>query len=244
MDFEILEIDRKTTSDYDCSYLPNRSARLEYRTVNLITKSAFGHLLERGWRRFGRELFRPVCRQCQECRPLRVLVDQYSPSKSQRRAVKRNANIQIVVRPPQLTVDHIRLFNAYHQDMHHRKGWSHVPISPAAYRYMFLGGDDGFAREFLYIDEGRLVGVGIVDVVGDAISSAYFFHDPQWRSQGPGVFSMVKEWEFAREHGLRHQYLGFWIKDCPSMSYKANYGPFELLSEFVEDDEIPEWKAP
>ncbi len=106
---------------------------------------------------------------------------------------------------------------------------------------MFLIGDGGFAREFLYFDRDRLIGVALADVVSEALSSIYFFHDPEWRSRALGVFSILQQLQFARDHGLRRQYLGYWISECQSMSYKSQYRPHEILQHYPADEEEPTW---
>jgi len=43
------------------------------------------------------------------------------------------------------------------------------------------------------------------------------------------VFSVLREIEWARERGIPHYYLGYWIEGCETMDYKAQYNPHELL---------------
>jgi arginine-tRNA-protein transferase len=88
------------------------------------------------------------------------------------------------------------------------------------------------------------VGVALADVVLEAISSVYFFHDPKWRSSGPGVFSILTQQRYAAEKRLRYQYLGYWISQCRSMSYKSLYQPHEILTGYPADHEDPVWTAP
>lgn len=241
---EILELARFKTEPYRCSYLPAQTACLEYRLIADLTADAYHELLRRGWRRFGWQYFRPACPECTECHSLRVQVDRFQPSRSQRRALKRNSHIKVAVQSPTVTQRHLQLYNAYHEDMHHRKGWPHRPISADEYHQTFLAGDTGFAREFLYWDRGQLVGVALVDVVPDAISSVYFFHDPKWRSDGPGVFSILQQQRYAAERGLHYQYLGYFVSQCPSMAYKSRYRPHEILIGYPADQQAPVWSGP
>src|SRR5262249_3847680 len=206
-----------------------------------ITERAYQDLLCRGWRRFGEDFFRPACPRCVKCRSLRVNVDEFKPSRSQRRTLQRNSQIRIAVQPPTLTRDHLRLYNVYHADMHGRRAWKRQTITEESYEETFLAGNHSFAREFLYFDGDRLVGVGLVDIVAEALSSVYFFHDPLWRSKALGIFSILQELKFAKELGLRYQYLGYWISECQSMSYKSQYRPHEILQQYPADDEEPTW---
>jgi arginine-tRNA-protein transferase len=237
-----VELYRFRTPPSVCSYLPNETASLEYRVREAIGPEEYARQLERGWRRHGRHFFRPVCTSCRQCRSLRVDVAAFKPSKSQRRTLLRNREVELEIATPAATPRHVALYNAWHADMHARRGWRGDQINVQQYAEAFLAGQWSFAREFRYVRDGRLIGVGLVDAVPGALSSVYFYHDPAWRPAAPGTFSILQEIEFARRTSRRWLYLGYWIAACPSMAYKANFGPHEMLAEFVEDDESPSWR--
>lgn len=142
---------------------------------------------------------------------------------------------------PTLTRDHIALYNAWHVDMQARRGWRHSRITPEEYQQSFLAGRWESAHEMLYYRGSQLVGVGLVDVTPDALSSAYFFHHPDWRDDGPGTYSVQREIEFSRQTGRRWCYLGYWIAECQSMAYKNRFRPYEVLEAYVADDAEPVW---
>ncbi len=142
-----------------------------------------------------------------------------------------------------MTDRHLELYNDYHDDMHRRRGWPYRRIGEDEYHDSFLAGQWDFSREFLFRMDGRLVGVGLVDVLQDAMSSIYFFHDPMWREKGPGVFSVLNQLQFAQRRGLKYLFLGYWIEQCPSMAYKSQYRPHQILSGSPRDDEEPVWEA-
>ena len=241
MNLELIELARFKTPQYECFYLPSETATLDYRIIGALTSHAYERLLARGWRRFGVEFFRPACVNCVKCRSLRVLVNEVEPSKSQRRTRRMNAHLDLVVQRPTVTTQHLRLYNAYHADMHVRRGWPEQEMTADRYAETYLAAPGGFTREFLYFDGGTLVAVGLVDVMDDAMSSLYFFHDPARRASALGVFSLLEELRVARERGLRHHYLGYWVAECQSMAYKAQYRPHEILQRRPEDHEEPVW---
>lgn len=240
----MVEIQRFQTPYYRCMYLPYQTASLSYRILIELSTEGYEHLLRRGWRRFGCEFFQPACPACSQCRSLRLPVSAFRPSRSQRRALKRNADIEVVVQEPTLTAEHLHLFNAYHRFMHREKGWPLHHHNPNSYARSFLMGNWEFAREFQYYRHGRLVGVGLADVTAKSLSSIYFFHDPAWRARSPGVFSILQHLAYARRLGLSYHYLGYWVADSQSMAYKANYRPHEILTRYPTDEEEPEWRAP
>jgi arginine-tRNA-protein transferase len=125
--------------------------------------------------------------------------------------------------------------------MHVRRGWPVQTITENSYRRSFVDAPGDFAREFLYWNGGKLVGVALADVLPHCLSSVTFFHDPAHRRNAPGVFSVLRQLQFAREHAIQQQYLGYWIAECGSMAYKSQYRPHEILERYVDDDEAPMW---
>jgi arginine-tRNA-protein transferase len=238
---EILEMFRFQMPPSACSYLPQERSSLEYRVLASITDPAFQEMLRRGWRRHGRNFFRPACPSCRKCRSLRVDVNAFHPTKSQRKAMNKNADVRLEVAKPTVTKEHLRLYNDWHADMHHRSGWRDDRMDAQTYGEVFLAGNWPFSKEFRYYREDQLIGVGLVDVLPDALSSAYFYHDPAWRPFSPGTYTVQKEIEFAREMGRQYLYLGYWIAECRSMAYKNRFGPHEVLESYPNEDEEPVW---
>ena len=77
-----------------------------------------------------------------------------------------------------------------------------------------------------YYFQDKLIGVGVVDLVPDGLSSVYFFYDPDYKDYRLGVFSSLIEIEYARWMKLsfpefKHYYMGFYIQNNHKMSYKG-----------------------
>ena len=242
MDLPIVDDFRIQTPANRCSYLSDREAVLDYRIVIHLRDDEYARLLERGWRRHGLYIFRPKCPACSECRSLRVRVSDFRASKSQRRTVRKNHAISLKIQSPTITTQHLNLFNRYHADMRRRRNWPEHQVNAEEYYEAFLRGEYSFEREFLYFLDGRLIAVGLVDVTETASSSIYFFHDPAVRDLGMGTFSMIQEINYAKQVGIDHHYLGYWIRDCPSMAYKNRFQPHEILDSHVDDLSEPSWQ--
>ena len=96
-------------------------------------------------------------------------------------------------------------------------------------------------REMRYRVDGRLVGLGIVDVVPDVVSSVYFYFDPAEGKRSLGTYSALQEIEYAQRTGRAYLYLGYYVHGCKEMSYKARFKPCELLTpdgRWVPFDEL------
>ncbi|MEZ6060853.1 MAG: arginyltransferase [Planctomycetaceae bacterium] len=231
-------------SESSCGYLSGRMSQMEYRFAFSLTDRHYEQLLERGWRRFGRMIFRPKCRTCRECRSLRIVLDRFQPSKSQRRCRTRNRAIQVEIGPPDVTDEHLSLYNRYHLDMHRRRNWPFRMITRDEYSESFLEGRFPFSREFRYLLNGQLVAIGIVDMTESAMSSIYFFHDPELRHAGLGTYSVLSEIAEGQRTARHRLYLGYYIRECGSMNYKNRFAPHEILRDYVGDDELPLWEVP
>jgi arginine-tRNA-protein transferase len=224
-----------------CSYLPAETASLTYRLSLGMPADALGELLRRGWRRHGCHLFRPACPACVKCRSVRGDVERFAPSKSQRRCWARNSGINVVMQRPTVTPAHVQLYNAWHDERTDHRGWQQDHTTREQYAESFLAGRWESLHEMLFYDGPELVGVGLVDVVVDALSSIYFYYHPNWRPQGPGTFSAMREIEFCRRTGRRWCYLGYWIAECQSMAYKNRFRPYEVLRAYGPNEEEPVW---
>ncbi|MEZ6129064.1 MAG: arginyltransferase [Planctomycetaceae bacterium] len=241
--YDVHELDM-TGSVSECSYLPGRMSRMQYRLALSLTPERYEHLLERGWRRFGRTLFRPMCAACSECRSLRIDATAFQPTRSQRRTRNRNDDIQLHVGPPTATSEHLDLYNVYHLDMHERRRWPFREICRDQYFESFMDGEFPFAREFQYRLNDRLVAVGLVDMTDRVMSSIYFYHHPELRERSLGTFSVLRELALAQETGRHWLYMGYYIRDCISMNYKNRFAPHQFLQQYVADDEPAIWQVP
>ena len=104
---QVYELTRFITRPYRCPYLPGETASLTYRILLGLQASDYEAMLSRGWRRFGCEFFRPACAACAECRSLRLKLQDFKPSRSQRRTLKANGDIEVVVQRPAATPSHV-----------------------------------------------------------------------------------------------------------------------------------------
>ena len=230
------------TLDYECAYLPGRNVRMNYKYVTISNKQFNSAVIQRGWRRFGNYYFYPICKDCSECKSLRIDVERFKPSKSQRKALNRNKDTLLVVQKPTVTNDHIKLYNKYHYWKAQKDGWSGKSITPMEYYENFAQGAYDFGKEVLYYRDDKLIGVDLIDIVEDGISSIYFFYDPDYAYYSLGTFSLLKQIEFAKALKKRWIYLGYWVDGCKAFEYKRKFKPLQILDGFPSLEEEPNWE--
>jgi len=141
-----------------------------------------------------------------------------------RRVLKRNAGVDVSVGVPQPTQEKYHVYCRYLQTQHDDK----TPADFSGF-VSFLYTSPTDTLEISYRRSGRLVGVGIVDRVPTGLSSVYMYFDPQLSRLSPGTFSILWEIQYCRTLALPFYYLGYYVANCPSMSYKARYRPNEIL---------------
>lgn len=230
-----------STLETSCSYLSNQQMCMQYKYIENISMQLNQDLVERGWRRFGRYYSRPQCRNCQSCLNLRIDVQHYEFSRSAKRVFKKAAGIRYVIQSPTLSNDHLALYDKYHKHMEQKRGWKYYVLKPQSYHELYVAGAHNFGKEILYFFNEKLIGVDLVDFIDDGISSIYFYYDPDFEHLSLGRLSIYEQILLAREYNLSWIYLGYYVKECQSLSYKATYKPYQLLQGNPSLDEETHW---
>ena len=226
-----------------CPYLPGIPYRMETRLMLEVGATEFEQALLRGWRRFGPTYFRPACTSCRECVSLRVPVDTFRPSKSQRRARRKCQDLKLRVGTPRVDEQRLELYHAWHAEREAARGWPGDTVDEERY-FLQFGFPHPCVRELAYYDGPLLVAIGLCDETPSALSSVYFFFHPDYAGHSLGTASVLFEIELARQRHIPHLYLGYRVLGCPSLRYKADFGPHELLKGWPESDEEPVWAPP
>jgi arginine-tRNA-protein transferase len=139
-------------------------------------------------------------------------------------------HVQLEIAEPNITDEKLELYRRYHEFQAEHKGWpEHRGNSEDDYRESFVENPIP-TEEWTYRINGKLVGVGYVDVVPTGLSAIYFYYDPDFRSRSLGTWNVLSIIEEARRRGLEYVYLGFFVRGCSSLSYKANFHPHERLN--------------
>ena len=185
--------------------------------------------LASGWRRFGNMLFRPRCRSCQACRSLRILVDQFRPNRSQKRARKGCRCVELVIRSPSVSRNKLNLYDRYHHFQADQKNWPLHPAKDAgSYASSFVYNPIPTEEWCYYLDD-KLIGVGYVDTLPDGMSAIYFYYDPEYRHLSLGTWNVLRLIDECVDRGIPHLYLGFYVEGCQSLDYKSNFVPNQIL---------------
>ena len=213
----------------DCSYFENKSSDIRYRYMEHCSAEEQMKMLERGWRRFGNMHFVPECKDCNECKTIRIDVQNFHFTKNHKRIMKKNIDTQVYVQKPTVSYEHIDLFNKYHHHMQYKKEWHENIIDVQEYHNSYVNGAHDFGKEILYFRDNKLVAVALSDMLSDGISAVYCYYDHDYEDLSLGKFSILAQISIAKQAKIPYVYLGYWIQDHYSMGYKEKYKPFEVL---------------
>ena len=210
-----------------CGYFPDRTAVFEDAVLEGAPAGLTGSLVERGVRHFGLEYFRPACAACGQCLPLRVQSDRFTPSRSQKRILRKGRRFTAAIEEPIPAKD---AFHLYRRHKSRFSGDMEEDLSFSSFVRTFYAPTDGHRILTLRV-EGRLILVSHLDFLPRALSAVYCYYDLDYLSFSPGTLAILLEWELAKRMALPHLYLGYWIAGHPHMDYKVRFYPNQLLLE-------------
>ncbi len=196
--------------------------------VDELAEDAIDALIQAGFRRSQRFLYRPACPGCEACVPVRIPVAHFRPGRTLRRVLRRNADLRAKARSPRASPEHYALFIRYLRARHPRGGMDGMGF--AEFREMVEDAFNGTLLVEFRDPEGRLFAVSLTDRVESGLSGVYKFFEPDCPRRSLGTLIVLWHVEEARRLGLPYVYLGYWIQGCAKMSYKSRFRPLERLA--------------
>jgi arginyl-tRNA--protein-N-Asp/Glu arginylyltransferase len=209
---------------FPCPYLPGREAHHVNLVPTPLVPGLYHSLMDLNFRRSGPIFYRPACSGCTACRALRVPVADFKPTRAQRRCLRRNHDVEIVVQAPKPSEEKRRLFARYLRARHDGS----MDASKESFEaFLYHSPLTSLELEFRIGD--RLLGAGIADLEPRALSAVYFYFDPEEERRSPGVLNVLALLQESRRLGLPYLYLGYWVAGSRTMAYKDGYRPCEVL---------------
>ena len=179
------------TAPQPCPYLPDRMERKLFTALQGDQAEAMNDKLsQQGFRRSQNVLYRPSCADCAACLSARIRVADFTPSRSQRRVVNRNAHLKRDVTSAWATEDQYALFRRYLDSRHTHGGMADMDV----FEYSAMVEETPVRTRVLeYRDaatgpNGPLIAACLSDVLEDGLSLVYSFFDPELADQSLGSF--------------------------------------------------------
>lgn len=221
-----------------CPYLPGQVERKVF--THLVGQRApemNDILTQGGFRRSQNIAYRPACESCRACVSVRILVDQFKPTKSMKRVLAANDDLISLEYAAEPSTEQFTLFRKYLDSRHQQGGMSdmsvldyammvedtHVNTRVVEYRIREEG--DGLQER----PRGKLIATALTDAMADGLSMVYSFYDPEQDYRSLGTWMILDHIRRAKTKGLPHVYLGYWVKGSRKMTYKTRFQPQEHL---------------
>ncbi|MGQ0741589.1 MAG: arginyltransferase [Alphaproteobacteria bacterium] len=216
-----------------CPYLPGRTERKVFaRLMGPRASELNDSLTHSGFRRSQMIAYRPACDGCMACVSVRIVADEFAPSRSMRRIERRNADVMRMQTAPEATREQFSLLQPYLASRHAGGGMSDIglfdyvamveetPVETVMFEYR-LPGPGG--------KPGVLVACSLTDVLGDGLSMVYSFFGTERPERSLGTYMILDHVRAAAARGLPYVYLGYWVKGSRKMGYKGRFRPLEAL---------------
>jgi len=226
------------TPPHDCNYLPERKAITLFADPKFPKNmQLYSTLADRGFRRSGTHLYIPHCTGCDACISVRIPVDQFKPSRSQKRTWQRNQDVVVKPLAAEFNTEHFALYKKYLAFRHPNGGMDNA-TEDAYMDFLTAAWSNTLFYEMRV--SGKLLAVAVTDVMNDALSAVYTFYDPEESARSPGKFAILSQIRQAQLMGLTWLYLGYWISTCSKMEYKSEFRPQQIFQNNAWHDYIPE----
>ncbi len=187
-------------------------------------------LSKQGFRRSQNVLYRPSCSDCAACLSARIDVQNFKPSRSQKRTLKRNAHLERRATSPWATEDQYDLFRRYLDERHAQGGMADMDVFEFA---AMIEETPIRSRVIEYLDgeTGDLIATCLTDMLDDGLSMVYSFYEPSQAKNSLGTWMILDHIDIAREAGLPYVYLGYWVPGSDKMGYKAQFDALEIYRQ-------------
>ena len=214
------------TAPLPCPYLEGKvERRMVTELLGRDATSLHDTLSKVGFRRSHGLVYAPICQDCSACLAVRTVVDEFTPSVSQRRVLRANDDVTVFEVKAMATSEQFELFSEY-QDSRHAGG---DMATMDFFDFQALIEEtpvETFLQEFR-TGFGDLIGACLIDSMGDGLSAVYSFFNPDLKRRSLGTFMILKLMETASARDLPYVYLGYWVNGSRKMVYKDKFRPLE-----------------
>ncbi|MGB7070893.1 MAG: hypothetical protein WBD22_15480 [Pyrinomonadaceae bacterium] len=145
-------------------------------------------------------------------------------SKSQRRLLRKNSDLRIEFGPVKFTDQMENVFDRHRQRFTRRVPTSlGVFITPSPYKIPCEG------RQVCVFEGDRLIAASFFDLGDRATSGVYAIFEPDEARRRLGIFTLLKEIEYAVETGRDYYYLGYCHDGNSFYNYKKQFRATEYF---------------
>lgn len=222
------------TETESCSYLENKQQRMiVVDPLQQVDRPLATYFSQRGFRRSGNMTYRPNCMFCSQCISVRIPVETFSASRSQKRILRNTRHLSYRIEPVENAEQYFEMYYRY-QNSRHKDG---IMCDPSIEKYKsFIESNVAETKLFVISDNDKPICVSVIDLLHDGLSAVYTFFEPDYSKLSLGSFAILSLVTLGKKHCFDYIYLGFWVKDSQKMNYKIKFQP---LQGYIDDEWQP-----
>ena len=221
------------TASQPCPYLEGQMERKLFAGLQGDHADMLNNALSKqGFRRSQNVLYRPSCSDCNACMSARIRVADFTPTRSQKRIIRKNAHLLRDASAPWATEHQFELFTSYLNTRHADGGMADMDMfefsamveeTPVRSRIV------EYSTAHTIYDRTELTAVCLTDLLDDGLSLVYSFFDPDLHKNSLGIYMILDHIQIAKDAGLPYVYLGYWVPGSPKMGYKSGFSALEIF---------------
>lgn len=206
-----------TMPETQCSYFNDRLSQSRvFKWRGDMPVELFEIALKKGFRRCGDTYYQFNCQTCQLCFGYRVVIEDFHLSRSFRRVLLKNQDVESIVKKPELTSEKEEIYLRYQFEQHYgdkagciQKDRAFDKDQQLETMHYQMYSNPLWSREIELFLNKKLIGFGIIDVGIHSASAVYFVFDPNFCKRSLGTLAILRGIEWADFQGLKYYYLGF-----------------------------------
>lgn len=227
---ELKELPFYLTRPSPCPYL---DGQVEQKIFTRLTGKATedfllsSQLTPFGFRRSQNIIYRPACPTCMACVPVRINILQFKPTRNLIKIHKGNSDLQTSIISTRDAEPLYNLFNSYQHARHTQGDMAQMQMDD----FMAMMNEGSENAELLCLkDSSQTIHAAmLIDRLGNGTSAVYSFFNPAFDKRSLGTELILRLVEETATSALAYVYLGYWIKECKKMAYKARFPALERL---------------
>lgn len=214
-----------------CPYIDGLTFESETIIIREIDDEGLEFLLSIGFRHFGEHFFRPLCKDCNQCIPVRIPVKEFTFGRNFRRVLRKNRHLKVIVGDLKPTEQKYELYLSHSERFEQSGAPYYEDFSHSFFE------NSPYGKELRIYGDRKLLAVSHMDMTSKIISAIYCYWDPDYAHLGLGTYAVLRQIALAKQRGCEQLYLGYYVHQNTHMNYKSKFRPIEAL--LTENEWVP-----
>lgn len=198
----------------------------DYFNSQKVSAEQLDYLLANGWRHNATDFYRFSATllngEVVEVMPLRIALEKYSPSRSQKRVLARNRDLRIVIRNAFINRTKEKMF-----ELHKQRFEDNIPDSIYDFLTKRTASMPCRKKEICAYLGKRLIAVNFLGIGRTSTDAVYTIFDPEESKRSLGTLLILEGIRYSLELKCRYYYPGYAYHAPSALDYKKRFAGSE-----------------